>query len=297
MIEVKNIFKKYGEQVAINDISFSINQGEIVGFLGPNGAGKSTMMKIINSYISSDGGEVKIAGLDISKNSIDTKKKIGYLPENNPLYTEMYVREYLEYVAELYEVPSSEIEEVIDVTGLKNEANKNISQLSKGYKQRVGLAAAIIHNPEYLILDEPTTGLDPNQIVEIRSLIKSFGKQKTILLSTHILQEVEAMCDRVIIINKGNLVLDEKISDFSQDSNDKCTVVFDKEVEQSIIETELGVEILENSFKKIYSFVLSKDGAYKRMAEFSAKNNVNIIEFKVSKKSLEDIFAEVTVND
>ena len=297
MIEVKNISKKYGEQVAINNISFSIKQGEIVGFLGPNGAGKSTVMKMINSYISSDEGVIKIAGLDISKNAIDTKKKIGYLPENNPLYTEMYVREYLEYVAGLYNVSFSEIDNIIGVTGLDEEANKNISQLSKGYKQRVGLAAAIIHNPEYLILDEPTTGLDPNQIIEIRDLIKSFGKQKTILLSTHILQEVEAMCDRVIIINKGNLVLDKKISDFSQDSNDKCTVVFDKEIEQSIIEAELGVEILENSFKKIYSFVLNKDGAYKRIAEFSAKHNVNIIEFKVSKKSLEDIFAEVTINN
>ena len=294
MIEVKNITKKYGNQLALNNVSFSIKKGEVVGFLGPNGAGKSTMMKIINSYISSDKGVVNVGGVDVFENSVEAKSKIGYLPENNPLYGEMYVREYLEYVANVYKVPYSEIENVIFKTGLQKEANKQISQLSKGYKQRVGLAAAIIHNPDYLILDEPTTGLDPNQIVEIRNLIKEFGKEKTVLLSTHIMQEVEAMCDRVIIINNGSLVVDESLSDFGSKESDVCKVVFDKEIESDIFQAELNVNVLNKDSKLIYKFKFNDEDILKNLLEFAIKNNVNIIEFKISKKSLEDTFRDVT---
>ena len=294
MIEVKNITKKYGSQIAVDNVSFSIQKGEVVGFLGPNGAGKSTMMKIINSYISSDKGVVKVGGVDVFEDSVEAKSKIGYLPENNPLYGEMYVREYLEYVCDIYKVSYSEIENVIFKTGLQKEANKQISQLSKGYKQRVGLAAAIIHNPDYLILDEPTTGLDPNQIVEIRNLIKEFGKEKTVLLSTHIMQEVEAMCDRVIIINNGSLVVDESLSDFGSKESDVCKVVFDKEIESDIFQAELNVNVLNKDSKLIYKFKFNDEDILKNLLEFAIKNNVNIIEFKISKKSLEDTFRDVT---
>lgn len=207
-IKVNHLLKVYGVQKAVDHISFEVKQGEIVGFLGPNGAGKSTTMKMITGYLQPDGGKIEVCGITVEGEGLSTKKKIGYLPELNPLYQDMYVREYLEFVAGMQQVasPKQSIEEVIQLTGLTPEANKLIEQLSKGYKQRVGLAAALIHNPEVLILDEPTTGLDPNQIIEIREVIRKLGKEKTILFSTHILQEVEALCDRVIIINKGKIV-------------------------------------------------------------------------------------------
>jgi ABC-2 type transport system ATP-binding protein len=209
-IKVDQILKVYGNQKAVDTISFEVKQGEIVGFLGPNGAGKSTTMKMITGYLVPDGGKIEVCGLPVEGEALATKKKIGYLPELNPLYQDMYVREYLDFVAGLHQIASSKkrVEEVIALTGLTPEADKLIEQLSKGYKQRVGLAAALIHDPEVLILDEPTTGLDPNQIIEIREVIKALGKQKTILFSTHILQEVEAICSRVIIINKGKIVAD-----------------------------------------------------------------------------------------
>jgi ABC-2 type transport system ATP-binding protein len=209
-IKVDQILKVYGTQKAVDTISFEVKQGEIVGFLGPNGAGKSTTMKMITGYLLPDGGKIEVCGLPVEGEALATKKKIGYLPELNPLYQDMYVREYLDFVAGLHQITSSKkrVEEVIALTGLTPEADKLIEQLSKGYKQRVGLAAALIHDPEVLILDEPTTGLDPNQIIEIREVIKALGKQKTILFSTHILQEVEAICSRVIIINKGRIVAD-----------------------------------------------------------------------------------------
>ena len=294
MIEVKNITKKYGNQLALDNVSFQIKQGDIVGFLGPNGAGKSTMMKIINSYISADVGNVMVGGVNVSDNPVESKRTIGYLPENNPLYDEMYVREYLEYVANIYGVPFSEIEEVIEKTGLNRESNKKISQLSKGYKQRVGLAAAIIHNPDYLILDEPTTGLDPNQIVEIRNLIKEFGKEKTVLLSTHIMQEVEAMCNRVIIINQGKLVVDKSINDFNEEESDVCIVVFDKDVEVEVFLSGMDVEIIGNTSKSEFRFKYKQPNLLKELIEFSDANNLTIIEFKTSKMSLEDTFREVT---
>ncbi len=214
-IKVENITKKYGDQIALNQISFSINKGEIVGFLGPNGAGKSTMMKILTTYISSFEGSARVNNYSVSDEKIQVQKCVGYLPEHNPLYTDMYVREYLNFNAEVYKIDKGQVEIIIEQTGLLSEAHKKIEQLSKGYRQRVGLANALLHNPDVLILDEPTTGLDPNQLIEIRDLIKKVAKEsgKTVLLSTHIMQEVEAICDRVIILNKGNLIHDKSIKE------------------------------------------------------------------------------------
>jgi ABC-2 type transport system ATP-binding protein len=219
-IEVSNLTKVYGKQKAIDGISFSVGKTEIVGFLGPNGAGKSTTLKIITGYLEADGGNVTVTGLDVKENAMEVKSKIGYLPEANPLYFEMYVKEYLEFIAGVHGIKDHKlrIKDVIETTGLTLEASKKIGQLSKGYKQRVGLAAALLHDPEVLILDEPTSGLDPNQIIEIREVIKTLGKNKTVLFSSHILQEVEAICDRVIIINKGHIVADDKIADLKKQS-------------------------------------------------------------------------------
>lgn len=212
-IIVENISKNYGEQKALDAISFSIKKGEIVGFLGPNGAGKSTLMKILTTFISADEGIAKVNEYDVNTNALDVQKSVGYLPEHNPLYLDLYVREYLEFNANLHKVSKSRIEEVIELTGLTTESHKKIGQLSKGYRQRVGLATALLHNPEVLILDEPTTGLDPNQLVEIRQVIKDAGKNKTVFLSTHIMQEVEAICDRIIIIHKGKIVEDKMMTE------------------------------------------------------------------------------------
>ena len=205
-IEVNHLTKIYGDQKALNAISFKINKGEIVGFLGPNGAGKSTMMKILTTYIDASEGQAKVNDFDVQKNPLDVQKQVGYLPEHNPLYLDMYVKEYLAFNADVYKVDKARVNEVIELTGLSPEAHKKIGQLSKGYRQRVGLATALLHDPDVLILDEPTTGLDPNQLVDIRHLIKTLGKEKTVFLSTHIMQEVEAICDRVIIIDNGKIV-------------------------------------------------------------------------------------------
>ena len=220
-VEIQNLYKHYGEQEAVSDVSFSVPDGQITAFLGPNGAGKSTTMKIITGYIPASSGEVKVCDLVVSTENLETRKKIGYLPEHNPLYDEMYVREYLEFVGGIYKLSdiSSKVEDVINRVGLSLEKHKKIGALSKGYKQRVGLAQAIIHNPEVLILDEPTSGLDPNQLVEIRTLIKNIGKEKTVILSTHIMQEVEAICDRIIIINKGKIVADKLINEIENLEN------------------------------------------------------------------------------
>ena len=221
-ITIEKANKFYGKQQALSDISFSLKKGEIVGFLGPNGAGKSTLMKIITCYLQQDSGKVKVWGLDTQEKDILVKAKIGYLPENNPLYIDMYIKEYLSFVGSIYKIDNlrNRIAEIIQQTGLTTEQSKKIKELSKGFKQRVGLAAALIHNPEVLILDEPTTGLDPNQLVEIRNLIKEVGKDKTVLLSTHIMQEVDKMCNRVIIINKGKIVEDQLISNLQKDTID-----------------------------------------------------------------------------
>ena len=221
-INIKNVNKFYGKQQALTDVSFSLNKGEIVGFLGPNGAGKSTLMKIITCYLEQDSGKVKVCDLDTVEQNLKVKAKIGYLPEHNPLYTDMYIKEYLTFVGRIYKVQNlnNRITEIIQQTGLTDEQSKKIGELSKGFKQRVGLAAALIHNPEILILDEPTTGLDPNQLVEIRNLIKEVGGNKTVLLSTHIMQEVDKMCNRVIIINKGKIVDDQLISNYQKNNID-----------------------------------------------------------------------------
>ena len=221
-ININNINKFYGKQQALTDVSFSLNKGEIVGFLGPNGAGKSTLMKIITCYLEQDSGKVQVCDLDTVEQNLKVKAKIGYLPEHNPLYTDMYIKEYLTFVGRIYKVQNlnNRITEIIQQTGLTAEQSKKIGELSKGFKQRVGLAAALIHNPEILILDEPTTGLDPNQLVEIRNLIKEVGKDKTVLLSTHIMQEVDKMCNRIIIINKGKIVEDQLISNLQKDNID-----------------------------------------------------------------------------
>ena len=221
-ISLKNINKSYGKQKAISDISLQIGKGEIVGFLGPNGSGKSTLMKIITSYISQDSGDVKVCNFNTKEEEIESQKRIGYLPENNPLYKGMYIKEYLNFIASIYKIEDKKqrIEQMIQKVGLQTEQHKTIGKLSKGYQQRVGLAAALLHNPEVLILDEPTTGLDPNQLEEIRSLIKEIGKDKSVLLSTHIMQEVDKMCNRVVIINKGKIVSDKLISDYKKENID-----------------------------------------------------------------------------
>ena len=221
-IIIEKVNKYYDKQQALNDVSFSLNKGEVVGFLGPNGAGKSTLMKIITCYLEQDSGKVKVCNLDTQEQDLSVKSKIGYLPENNPLYKDMYIKEYLSFVGEIYKIDNlkDRIAKIIKQTGLSPEQSKKIGSLSKGYRQRVGLAAALIHNPEVLILDEPTTGLDPNQLVEIRNLIKKVGKDKTVLLSTHIMQEVDKMCNRLIMINKGEIVDDQLVSNFTKNNID-----------------------------------------------------------------------------
>lgn len=292
MISVKNITKKFGDQYALKNISFDINKGEIVGLLGPNGAGKSTLMKIINSSINYDSGEVTIDDLNTGTEEIKVKSIIGYLPENNPLYSNMYIREYLSYIADIYNVDKIKINIVIEKTNLTAEAHKKIAQLSKGYKQRVGLAAAILHNPKYLILDEPTTGLDPKQIIEIRNLIKEFGKQKTVLLSTHIMQEVQAMCDRVIIINKGEIVKDELLSNFSKENKNLYKIKFSGAIEN--LDELDATRIIEKVDSITYIIDNSDENLLLNLATFAKNNSVRIVEFHEVENNLEDIFIELT---
>ena len=296
-IEVKNLFKYYGDQAAVKDITFKVNSGEIVGFLGPNGAGKSTTMKIITGYISASSGKVKVCGMPVTESSLDTRRKIGYLPENNPLYLDMYVKEYLTFVGNIYKVPNlkERVDEMIEKVGLDVEQNKKIGQLSKGYRQRVGLAQAIIHDPEVLILDEPTSGLDPNQLLEIRSLIKSIGKEKTVMLSTHIMQEVEAICDRIVIINKGEIVADNTAKDLqSEGGNLTVYAEFEGEVTKSMLKKIEGVGKIE---RVTNGWLLeSKDNVdlRKRVAKFAQENDFLAITLRVEEKSLEEVFKNLT---
>lgn len=301
-IVVSNLTKKYGSQVAVNNISFTINKGEIVGFLGPNGAGKSTTMKMITGYLEADSGTAAVCGLTVDTNSLITKKKIGYLPEANPLYFEMYVREFLAFIAGVHSIKNSKekIEEVIVTVGLKLEANKKIGQLSKGYKQRVGIAAALIHDPEVLILDEPTSGLDPNQIIEIREVIKNLGKDKTVLFSSHILQEVEAICNRVIIINRGNIVADDLLEHLQNNSkNVHFVIVQFKEIiaisEINNLDAILSVEQIQNNSFKIKTS--QPEIVRKQLVELSLKNNLNIVSLQSENNSLEDIFRTLTATN
>ena len=237
-IEVKNLIKYYGNQAAVNDVSFSVKKGEIVGFLGPNGAGKSTTMKIISGYVPANSGEIMVCGMKVDVDNLKTRKLIGYLPENNPLYLDMYVKEYLEFVGGIYKVKQlkNRVKDMINAVGLDVEQNKKIGALSKGYRQRVGLAQAIIHDPEVLILDEPTSGLDPNQLVEIRELITNIGKEKTVMLSTHIMQEVEAICDRIVIISKGQIVANDNASSLKKGIDQQTVYV---EFDQPITKADL----------------------------------------------------------
>jgi ABC-2 type transport system ATP-binding protein len=300
-ILVTGVSKFYGDQKALDNISFEVGTGEIVGFLGPNGAGKSTMMKIITGFIPASSGKVTVNGLAVEADSSEVKKQIGYLPENNPLYPEMYVREYLGFVASIYKSGISgkkQIDNIIELTGLAPEQNKKIGSLSKGYRQRVGLAQALIHNPAVLILDEATTGLDPNQIVEIRNLIKEAGKEKTVMLSTHIMQEVEAICDRVIIIDKGIIVADEEKSNiYSIIKRPKqvIQVEFDKDVTDSSLADIANV----SSVKKIrnYVWVIEAEGDVDirpSLFNFAVKNNLTVLSLQKQESSLEEVFRHLT---
>src|SRR6186713_2393768 len=303
-IEVKNLLKVYGEQKAVNNITFKVGKGEIVGFLGPNGAGKSTTMKIITGYLEKTSGEAYVCGMNVADHPLETKKKIGYLPELNALYYDMYVREYLAFVAEVHKVESrklsgqkSKIESVIELTGLTVESKKKIGQLSKGYKQRVGLAAALIHDPEVLILDEPTSGLDPNQIIEIREVIKKQGKDKTVLFSSHILQEVEAICDRVIIINKGELVADDKLSNLRQHSSSSNTVKvsFKESIDKGWLDQLPGAISVNKIDANNWQLATDNpEQLRKQIFELSLLHNLNIVSLQSDSQSLEDVFRSLT---
>ena len=298
-IEVKDLLKVYGEQKAVNNISFKVDKGEIVGFLGPNGAGKSTTMKIITGYLQQDGGEAFVSNISVKKEPLTIKKKIGYLPEANALYYDMYVGEYLGFIAEVHHVSNrqSAVSKVIDLVGLTPESKKKIGQLSKGYKQRVGLAAALIHDPEVLILDEPTSGLDPNQIVEIREVIRQQGKDKTVLFSSHILQEVEAICDRVIIINKGEIVANDKLINLQKGNRDKHIVVvnFKEPIDKTLLDRMKDVDFIEHLQTTNYRIGTSNpESVRKQILEISLQNNLNIVSLQSENQSLEEVFRSLT---
>lgn len=298
-IEVRNLLKEYDGQKAVNNISFRVEKGEIVGFLGPNGAGKSTTMKIITGYLHQTSGQAFVCGIDVSLEPLETRKKIGYLPELNALYYDMYVQEYLGFIAEVHKVvnPKQKIGAVIELTGLKIESRKKIGQLSKGYKQRVGLAAALIHDPEVLILDEPTSGLDPNQIVEIREVIRQQGKNKTVLFSSHILQEVEAVCDRVIIINRGVLVADDKLSILQQGKSEIHTVLvqFKENIQKETLEKMEAVKRVEPLQSNTYRlFTEAPELVRKQVLETALSQNLNIVSLQSENQSLETIFKDLT---
>lgn len=297
-IQVNNVTKLYGEQKALNNVSFEIGSNEIVGFLGPNGAGKSTMMKILTCYIPASEGKAKVCGFDTQEQSIDVRKQLGYLPEHNPLYLDMYVKEFLEFVGGLYKVNNikNRVKEMIDITGLQIEQNKKIGALSKGYRQRVGLAQAMIHDPKVLIMDEPTTGLDPNQLEEIRGLIKKLGKQKTVMLSTHIMQEVEAVCDRVIIINKGEIVANDNTQALQQNTTKQViTVEFDKEVSQKQLLGLNGVEDAVIAGTNTWKIIANTDvDVRKELFNYAVKNDIGISTLNREEQKLEDVFKQLT---
>lgn len=300
-IQVNNLTKIYGEQKAIDSINFEIKTGEIVGFVGPNGAGKSTTMKILTGFIPPSSGEAKINDLDLVEQSLEIRKNIGYLPEHNPLYLDMYVKEYLEFVAGIYKLGSKtkdRVKEIIEQTGLTVEQNKKIGALSKGYRQRVGLAQALIHNPSILILDEPTSGLDPNQIIEIRNLISEVGKEKTVMLSTHIMQEVEAICDRIIIINKGKIVADDSIETIYKHSKDQLITIvveFDKETSKEQLEAiELVDKVAKIDEKNWLIQSNSTEDIRPNIFNFAVKSDLAVLSMQKKEKSLEEVFQELT---
>ncbi len=296
-IVVEQLSKNYGNQVAVNGISFTVGKGEIVGFLGPNGAGKTTTMKMITGYIPPTHGRIQVCNMPVTVTGIATKQCIGYLPESNPLYTEMYVREYLHFIAKIHQLnhATEAVHKVVALVGLPNEANKKIHQLSKGYKQRVGLAAALIHNPQVLILDEPTTGLDPNQIIEIREIIKQLGKEKTILFSSHILQEVEAICDRIIIIHKGNIVANDSLHNLRQSTQPTVLVQANKHIDTSILSSIVSVTHVQQLNEHTYTLTCTQvDYVKKTILELSVAHQFNVLQLSSSLHSLESIFKSLT---
>lgn len=297
-IKVQNITKIYGKQKALNDISFEVNSGEVVGFLGPNGAGKSTAMKILTCFLPQTSGTASVCGFDVNEQSLEVRKNVGYLPENNPLYYDMYVKEYLSFVAEIHKLKNKaeKVKEIIFVTGLEVEQKKKIGALSKGYKQRAGLAQALIHDPKVLILDEPTSGLDPIQLVEIRNVIKEIGKAKTVMLSTHIMQEVEAMCDRVIIISKGNIVADKPTQELKQSSSSKIivTVEFDKSTSPSALANISGVQDAKNIFGNTWQITSSAEKDIRAdIFNFAVQNQLAVLTIQKEEQKLEDVFKEL----
>ena len=295
-ITVNSLSKSYKSQKVLNNISFSADKGQIIGFLGPNGAGKSTMMKILTGFIKPDEGAVFIDDIDVLKNSIAAQKVIGYLPEHNPLYAEMYVREYLQFQAAIYKVAKSQIEDCIEKVGLTLEANKKIHQLSKGYQQRVGIAAAILHNPKVLILDEPTTGLDPNQIIEIRALIQELGKNKTVLFSTHIMQEVEAVCDRVIIIKKGEILVDKKLEELQDSKQQIIEVTFNTLFDEVIFQKLSNLSSVKNTSDNNWQLTFSSEKDMRsKIFDLAQEHNLKILGLTTQNKNLETFFREVTI--
>lgn len=302
-IEVSGLIKRYGEQHAVDGISFKVNKGEIVGFLGPNGAGKSTTMKIITGYLTADEGKVLVSGIPVNPDAINARRKIGYLPEANPLYFDMYVREYLRFMAGIHTIEATKrtkrIEQVIELTGLTPESTKKIGQLSKGYKQRVGLAAALLHDPEVLILDEPTTGLDPNQIIEIRALIRNLGTEKTVLFSSHILQEVEAVCNRAIIINKGKIVADDRVQLLQQrtDTDEIIYVRFKENLPLTLLASLKDAKSVEAEGPMFWKIVSGNpDRARRQLFELALQHNLNIVSLHSEIQSLEAVFRDLTSN-
>lgn len=299
-IEIKGLTKIYGEQLAVNNVSFSVAKGEIVGFLGPNGAGKSTTMKIVCGYIPPTKGTAFVCGYDVTTHSLEVRRKIGYLPEHNPLYTDMYVKEYLSFIGSLYGLSGKElivrVDEMILKTGLTPEKSKKLGQLSKGYRQRAGLAAAMIHNPDVLVLDEPTTGLDPNQVVEIRQLIKDIGKEKTVILSTHIMQEVEAMCSRVVIINKGEIVADNQVQNIASTLSKKAykiSVQFEQPIDIEIAKSIQEIEHIKSLEGNKYEITATSD-TRNRLFKLASENNWLLVELKLEETTLEEVFQTLT---
>ncbi len=298
-IQVKNLSKLYGKQKAIDNLSFNIDKKEIVGFLGPNGAGKTTTMKILTCFIPPTSGQAFINQLNVEDHTIEVRKTIGYLPEHNPLYLDMYIKEYLEFIGSTYQLPKikNRVKEMIELTGLTIEQNKKIGQLSKGYRQRVGLAQAIIHNPDVLILDEPTSGLDPNQIVEIRNIIKEIGKEKTVMLSTHIMQEVEAMCNRVMIINKGKIVADGKTDELKNQFNNQkqLAIKFNQNLTSNQIKDIENLSEIKSNNNPNFIFISNDVEALKHsLFQYAVNNQLQLSEMKTIENSLEDIFKNVT---
>ncbi len=296
-MKITEITKIYGTQKAVDNISFSVKKGEIVGFLGVNGAGKSTTMKMLTGFVKPTSGEVFINDIDVVKNPIEAQKHIGYLPEHNPLYLDMYVREYLEFQAEIHKTNKQQINDVIEKVGLTPEVHKKIGQLSKGYRQRVGLASAILHNPDVLILDEPTTGLDPNQLVEIRELIKELGKDKVVLFSTHIMQEVEAICSRVIIINKGKILIDKQLSELKENNEQTIHIGFDYKIEEQFLQRLPHIKSIKNNYDNSWTLTFSSEEDMRpKLFDFAQENGLKILELNTENKSLEKLFVELTKN-